>query len=320
MKKRSAILAIVLLLSGCAQSTRQTTSQPAPSEDSSMTEPSSISDSQASVSVDVVTSPASDVEMGGEDLRIRMTFEGGEAIVRLEDNATARDWMSQLPMTQTFEDFNSIEKICRLPEELTTEGVESGVDPDIADVTLYVPWSTLVFYYEDYGWNDELIPIGHVESGMDLLTAMGDEFSVTMEAMSDAPAEAEFSSTPTTDPVETTNITMTTGGTVITATLDNSETTQEFLATLPRTLSMSRYADREYYARIENISENGEVIPDFSDGDVTLYTPGPSLAIFFANEDASSLSGLIRMGRITSDLADVYALGESVEMRIEIAD
>ena len=144
--------------------------------------------------------------------------------------------------------------------------------------------------------------------------------SVVNERLPDESSDSGQENITTAVQSETTNITMTTGETVITATLDNSETTQEFLATLPRTLAMSRYADREYYGRVEPLSQNGEAIPDFSNGDVTYYSPGPSLAIFFANEDQSSLSGLIRMGKITSDLSVFDALGESMEMLVEIAE
>lgn len=240
---------------------------------------------------------------------VRLIFEGGEAIVRLNDHATAQSFAAKLPMTQTFEDFNHIEKICRLPEELTTEGVGSGVDPSIADVTLYAPWNTLVFYYDDYGFDEDLIPMGRVESGMELLTAMGDQFEVRMELMNENAAAA----------AETTDIRMTAGDTVITATLDNSETTQAFLATLPRTLTINYYGGREYYGRIEELPENGETIADFENGDVTYYPAGPSFAIFFAGEDRSSQGGLIRMGRITSDLSVFDTLGDAVEMRIEAA-
>ncbi len=271
---------------------------------------------------DLETEP-SEVEPSKEDdtmpedadqVRVRLTFDGGEAIVRLEDNAAARDFLSKLPLTQTFEDFNSIEKICRLPDEITTEGVEAGVDPDIADVTLYVPWNTLVFYYEDYGHNDDLIPMGHVESGMDLLAGMGDEFTVTMEQMEDTvKMDAEVQS-------RTTKIRMSADDTVITAELTDSETTRAFLETLPRTLTMNRYGDREYYGRMEAITEAGEEIPDFENGDVTYYPAGPSFAVFFDGEESSSQGGLIRMGRITSDLSVFDALGESAEMLIEIAE
>lgn len=244
-------------------------------------------------------------------MRVRLTFEGGEAIVRLEDNGAARDFASKLPITQTFEDFNEIEKICRLSEEITTEGVEMGTDPEVADVTLYAPWNTLVFYYEDYGYNDQLVPMGHVESGMELLTEMGDAFTVTMELMEeDGQAEPE----------ETTQITMTAGETVITAELDNSETSREFLATLPRTMEMNRYDDREYYGRMEEISENGIAIESFENGDLTYYPAGPSLAVFFDKEDTSRQGGLIRMGKITSDLSAFETMGETAEVLIEIAE
>lgn len=251
---------------------------------------------------------------GDLEMRVRLSFDGGEAIVRLEDNNAARDFLSRLPMTQTFEDFNDIEKICRLPDEIMTKGVEPGVDPDVADITLYEPWNTLVFYYEDYGYNDDLIPIGHVESGMELLAAMGNEFTVTMERM-------ENDEKPVTGLLaQTTEVNMIVGDTVITAELSDNETSRAFLETLPRTLTMNRYEDREYYGRIEAITEEGESIEDFENGDVTYYPAGPSFAIFFDKAETSNQSGLLRMGKITSDLSVFNELGDTVEIRIDIQD
>lgn len=303
-KKIVSILSMILVvtLSACSGGTGNEESSSAPQNLE-----------QSEITSEVPTELESEAfDLGGP--LVRLTFEGGEAMVRLNDNAAAQSFAAQLPMTQTFEDFNSIEKICRLQEELTTEGVESGVDPAVADITLYVPWNTLVFYYEDYGFNDDLIPMGRVESGMELLTAMGDEFEVTMELADENKAEATEPS------AETTEISLTAGDTVITATLDNSETTQAFLATLPRTLTMNHYGGREYYGRIEALPENGEAIADFENGDVTYYPAGPSFAIFFAGADSSSQGGLIRMGKITSDLSVFGTLGDSVEMRIELAE
>ena len=178
-------------------------------------------------------------------------------------------------------------------------------------VTLYAPWNTLVFYYEDYGYNSDLIPMGHVETGMELLQNMGNSFSVTMEPVSEEePAED--------DSAAVTTITMTAGDTVITAELSDSETTRAFLETLPRTLIMNRYGDREYYGRMESISDNGETVEDFENGDVTYYPAGPSFAIFFAGEEHSSQSGLIRMGKVTSDLSTLDVMGDTVEISVEI--
>ena len=130
--------------------------------------------------------------------------------------------------------------------------------------------------------------------------------------------EQDVTETVSQETADTTNIVITVGNVVITATLDNSETTAAFLATLPRTLTMNRYGDREYYGRMEAISENGESIPDFENGDVTYYPAGPSFAIFFDGEDSSSQSGLIRMGKITSALSAFNTLGETVKVQIEL--
>lgn len=123
----------------------------------------------------------------------------------------------------------------------------------------------------------------------------------------------------TTMPEKSVPIKLTIGSTVITATLDNSQTSKEFLATLPRTMSMTRYGDREYYGKVgKAISEEGQKINDYSNGDVTYYAAGRSFAIFYAKEGESSQSGLIRMGEITSNLHDFEKLAGVVEMRIEL--
>ena len=119
---------------------------------------------------------------------------------------------------------------------------------------------------------------------------------------------------------ETIQITMAVDNTIITAELDNSQTKKEFLVTLPRTMTMRRYGDREYYGKVGHaISEEGQHIDDYLNGDVTYYAAGRSFAIFFDKENQSSQSGLIRMGKITSDLHDFDDLADSVEMRIEAA-
>ena len=109
------------------------------------------------------------------------------------------------------------------------------------------------------------------------------------------------------------------GDTVMSAVLDDSETSRAFIKMLPLTLTMNRYADREYYAVLGELPENGVAIDDFENGDVTYYTDGKSLAIFFGNADTSSQSGLIRMGRITSDLSLFDTVGERGEVTISLS-
>ncbi|MCC8157790.1 MAG: DUF4440 domain-containing protein [Phascolarctobacterium sp.] len=114
-----------------------------------------------------------------------------------------------------------------------------------------------------------------------------------------------------------TAITMKAGDVLLEAALEDSETTREFLELLPRTFKMQRYNDREYYARLPQLSENGKAIANFENGDITYYKKGPSLAIFFAKAETESLDNLIRIGKLTSDLSLFKDLGDNVEMMIE---
>lgn len=112
--------------------------------------------------------------------QIRLAFDGKEAVVVLEDNATTRDFLSMLPMTLTFEDYAGSEKISYLPRDLSTEGAPSIYDPSVGDLILYAPWGNLAVFYHDAGSSSGPVPMGHVESGLDLLTAMDGEFEVTV--------------------------------------------------------------------------------------------------------------------------------------------
>lgn len=144
----------------------------------------------------------------------------------------------------------------------------------------------------------------------------------TQNSAEAVPSEASTDSSErnTEEKEQVTEILLQFGDTKLTAVLDNSETSRAFLKLLPLTLEMRRYADREYYAAIDELPEDGEHIPDFENGDVTYYTVGKSLAIFFGNSENSNQGDLIRMGRITSDLSLFEAIGDSVTVTITAAE
>ena len=170
-----------------------------------------------------------------------------------------------------------------------------------------------------------LLAVGMIASSLAACGTVEQESSSTQEQPSETAIEsaqidtAESSSNNEAD-TEQPEIELSFGDTVMTAVLDDSETSRAFIKMLPLTLTMNRYADREYYAALGELPENGAVIDDFENGDVTYYTDGKSLAIFFGNADTSSQDGLIRMGRITSDLSLFDTVGESVEVTISLAE
>lgn len=118
------------------------------------------------------------------------------------------------------------------------------------------------------------------------------------------------------------SITMTAGETVITAVLDTSKAaTRDFLASLPCTMTMTRWDDREYYGKVKDpLSKAGPRQSAYTDGDVAYFVPGASYAVFFAKGGRSPISNLIVMGRVTSDLNAFDNLGNTVTMHIQVAE
>lgn len=122
-----------------------------------------------------------DVEHSERNLK--MIVNGQEFEVTLYDTPAANALYDMLPLELTFEDFNGIEKISYLPEELPTEGEPDGCDPDVGDLCLYAPWGNLSIFYQDFRESNGLIPLGRVENGIETIGSMNDNFSVTLEAV-----------------------------------------------------------------------------------------------------------------------------------------
>ena len=113
-------------------------------------------------------------------MRIRLTFDGEVVEGTLLDNATARDLLSLLPITVTFEDYNATEKIGHPPRKLTTVGAPAGVDPSVGDIVYYAPWGNLAIFYKDFGYSSGLIRLGRINAGIEALSVPGSR-KVTIE-------------------------------------------------------------------------------------------------------------------------------------------
>jgi hypothetical protein len=124
------------------------------------------------------TGPAMSEE--AHSMRIQMTVNGKVLQATLLDNATARDFLSMLPMTVALEDYASTEKIARLPRKLSTTGAPAGTDPDVGDITYYAPWGNLAIFYKDFGYAKGLVKLGRFDSAIDALNVDG-SVQVTIE-------------------------------------------------------------------------------------------------------------------------------------------
>lgn len=114
-------------------------------------------------------------------MKIRLTINGQTTTATLDDNPTARDLLSMLPLTLTLEDYASIEKIAYPPRKLSTKGAPAGIDPEIGDITYYAPWGNLALFYKDFGYSAGLIRLGRLDTGVEALSVRG-SLKVTIEA------------------------------------------------------------------------------------------------------------------------------------------
>ena len=113
-------------------------------------------------------------------MKIRLRIDGKALEGTLLDNATARDFLSLLPLTLTLEDYASTEKIGYLPRKLSTAGAPAGVDPAPGDIAYYAPWGNLAIFYKDSGYARGLIRLGRIDSGIEALSVRG-PLKVTLE-------------------------------------------------------------------------------------------------------------------------------------------
>jgi hypothetical protein len=89
---------------------------------------------------------------------------------------------------------------------------------------------------------------------------------------------------------------------ILTATLEDTATSRDFVSLLPLTLTLEDYAATEKISNLpRRLSKEGAPAgSDPSIGDITYYSPWGNLAIFYRN--AAYASGLIKLGAIESGI------------------
>ena len=116
---------------------------------------------------------------GADPMRIRLTIDGKSITATLNDNATAKDFVSLLPLTLALEDHAATEKIARPPRKLSTAGAPAGADPSVGDIAYYAPWGNLAMYYKDFEYSPGLVLLGRIDSRVEVLR--GGARSITIE-------------------------------------------------------------------------------------------------------------------------------------------
>jgi hypothetical protein len=112
-------------------------------------------------------------------------------------------------------------------------------------------------------------------------------------------------------------IRITIGDKVVTATLNDSEATRDFVSLLPLTLTLEDYAKTEKISYLpRKLSTTGAPAGSDPDvGDIAYYPPWGNLAIYY--RDFGYSSGLVILGKIDGDVEAFNAPG-SVKATVEL--
>lgn len=186
MKKGLLILLGVLLCFGLVACAGQQATPPV-SELSSTQEQSDTQNSTETTENQSTSSQATEPSSSNTETpetgerKVKLTVDGQLFDVTLYDTPAANALYDMLPLELTFEDFNGIEKIAYMDNELPTEGEPSEFDPDVGDLCLYAPWGNLSIFYNDFRNSNGLISLGHIDSGMGMIAEMNSDFSATLD-------------------------------------------------------------------------------------------------------------------------------------------
>lgn len=121
---------------------------------------------------------------GKSAMKIRLTVDGKSATAALYDNATAHDFAALPPLSLTMEDYDTIERVSKLPRKLSTQGALDGVAPVAGELTRYVPWGNLALFVNDGSYSSNLLPLGKVNEGLPVLAQPG-PYKVRIERILD---------------------------------------------------------------------------------------------------------------------------------------
>lgn len=198
MRRKTVLVGIaaaaVLILGGCGDRGESQQSVTPAVQDTASTE---------ETDADVADVPGAEEQSGGspEEMRtgtypdgstpvysgekLKLTVDGEEIIIAMYDNTAADAFLERLPLEDlSFFDLSGIEKPVQQPEEPFSLGEEEpGYAPIAGEMVIYRPWGNFTIFYGDFRHSDELVPLGKVESGLEILAGKEDDFTGTLERM-----------------------------------------------------------------------------------------------------------------------------------------
>ena len=117
-----------------------------------------------------------------DHMRININIAGKTLTATLADNATARDFVSVLPLSVSMKDLFGREKYCDLPKALCENGPRKNTY-EVGDIAYWSPDHQFAIYYRQDGESipsPGVIPIAKIDAGAEAFDVPG-SVKVTIE-------------------------------------------------------------------------------------------------------------------------------------------
>ena len=126
-------------------------------------------------------------QQGNDTMKIKLTFDNKEIIVRMNDTEPVRQFLQMLPASFEFIDFAGEEKISEFPRPVSLNEAKRGMIATAGKMFIYAPWGNFGFFYKNHGHkiDNSLIELGNVESGLEHLTDTKGGFRAKIELISE---------------------------------------------------------------------------------------------------------------------------------------
>lgn len=107
-------------------------------------------------------------------MTIHIAIGSSSMTATLEENPTARDFASLLPLTVTLREFGHSEKVSgALPRPLSEEGAPATDAGAVGDIAYYAPWRNIALYRGPGPNATGVIKIARITSGIEALQLPG---------------------------------------------------------------------------------------------------------------------------------------------------
>ena len=105
---------------------------------------------------------------------IHFTVKGKTYPVKMADTPDAASFIRRLPITLTFENFGSKERIAYPKPAIDVRNVSQPFEISAGSMTIYRPWGNIAIFLTSIDWDKDLVELGRLTSeGLEAIRTSG---------------------------------------------------------------------------------------------------------------------------------------------------